>query len=881
MSTSTEIRDPRPIVVMKYGGTSVSSASHWGRIRDRVRERLAAGERPLLVASALEGVSNQLERLIAEAPLGQHTEILATLRAQHEALATALGLDGEPLIAETLESLGRLACGASLTGEVSPGLRARFMAHGELLSTRLGAAYLEAALGAEGQRVSWADVRDWLEADAPSGNTERRSYLTAHVSHAPDPDLRERLDHAPVDVWVTQGFIARGHGGNTVLLGRGGSDTSATVLAAKLSAARAEIWTDVPGIYTANPHLIPSARLLKALSYEEASEITSCGAKVLHPRCIRPAWDAQVPLHVRSTEHPELSGTCISDDAPESATEVKAIGIKQGVVLVSMDAEAMWHEAGFLARAFAVFERHRLSIDLVSTSETSVTVSLDARANVLDLDLLDALLGDLAEFCRARLVEPCAAVSLVGRHIGSLMHKLGSSLDVFSEQRLHLVSQAANDLNLTFVVDESKAEKVARKIHGELFAGAKPSAVFGPSWEELFDEASADDDRPREVFHPEPPWWRVRRDELVALAAEASPLFVYDQDSLDAAAERLLAMDNVDRVLYAIKANWHPEVIRRFDAAGLGFECVSPGELAHLTATLPDLDPGRVLFTPNFAPRKEYADALAMGVQVTLDNLHPLRAWPELFKDQPVFLRLDPGQGRGHHKYVHTAGNVSKFGISVDQCDELDALLDKSGARVVGLHAHAGSGILTPGNWSETAGFLGAMKERYPEVRVLDLGGGLGVVEKPGQQPLDLATVNENLARVRAAFPDVELWLEPGRYLVANAGVLLANVTQTKEKGSFSYVGIDAGMNTLMRPALYGAWHEIVNLSRLDERADRAVNVVGPICESGDTLGYDRHLPNPQEGDVLLIATAGAYGRAMSSSYNLRPPAAEHILRPV
>ena len=261
-----------------------------------------------------------------------------------------------------------------------------------------------------------------------------------------------------------------------------------------------------------------------------------------------------------------------------------------------------------------------------------------------------------------------------------------------------------------------------------------------------------------------------------------------------------------------------------------------------------------------------------------MDNLHPLRSWPEVFGGARILLRIDPGRGKGHHKHVRTAGNRSKFGIALDELEEAQALVRAAGATVVGLHAHAGSGIRSVGHWSETAALLAEVSAHFPEVEVLDLGGGLGVPEKPTDRPLDLEALELSLGAARAAMEGVALWLEPGRFLVAEAGVLLARVTQVKAKGRQSYVGIDAGMNSLLRPALYGAWHEIVNLTRLGEPAVCTASVVGPICETGDTLGAGRRLPNTVEGDVLLIGTAGAYGRAMASHYNLREPAAELLL---
>jgi diaminopimelate decarboxylase/aspartate kinase len=266
---------------------------------------------------------------------------------------------------------------------------------------------------------------------------------------------------------------------------------------------------------------------------------------------------------------------------------------------------------------------------------------------------------------------------------------------------------------------------------------------------------------------------------------------------------------------------------------------------------LPDKADGRILFTPNFAPRDEYEWGVNEGLRVTLDNLYPLKAWPELFAGQEIFIRIDPNEGGGHHEHVVTVGTQSKFGVSLDEIDELERLVKGANAKVIGIHAHSGSGILDPGNWHSVAMALLQVATRFPDVNVLDLGGGIG-----------------------KSHPQYNLWLEPGRYLVSGAGVLLTHVTQLKGKGDMRYLGVSTGINSLIRPALYGAWHEIVNLSRIDEPATESVTVVGPICETGDKLGSDRTFPNSEENDVVLIANVGAYGHVMSSRYNLReiPP---------
>ena len=370
-------------------------------------------------------------------------------------------------------------------------------------------------------------------------------------------------------------------------------------------------------------------------------------------------------------------------------------------------------------------------------------------------------------------------------------------------------------------------------------------------------------------------WWRSRRQELMAIASTGTPRYVYDTSAVTTAAAELKSLSAVDRLFYAVKANPNPGILRTLDATGVGFEAVSPGELARVRSLFPDIEVGRLLFTPNFAPRSEYAEAFASGITVTLDNLHPLREWPETLRGREVFLRVDTGLEAGHHSHVRTAGETSKFGIPLPELAEARALAAKHGTRITGLHAHVGSGILDADIWSETAAALAELSESFPDLKVLDLGGGLGIPDRRSGESLDLRRLDRGLRAVKRAYPGLELWLEPGRYLVAWAGVLLTQVTQLKGKGSLCYLGVDAGMNSLIRPALYGAHHEIVNLTRLSEPATTEYTVVGPICESGDVLGSARHLPESREGDVMLIADAGAYGHAMSSRYNLREPAAE------
>jgi diaminopimelate decarboxylase/aspartate kinase len=621
-------------------------------------------------------------------------------------------------------------------------------------------------------------------------------------------------------------------------------------------------------MFSANPRSTPTARLLRALHYDEAQEIASSGAKVLHPRCILPAKQGGIPLWIYATQTPKLEGTHISADSGAGAPQVKAVCVKKGITLISLDSPGMWHQVGFMADAFQIFKQHGMSVDQVSTSET---VSLDPTANTLDQAALERLTTALAGLCRVQLIGPCAQVSLVGRNIRGILHQLGEALELFADQRIHMVSQAANDLNFTFVVDEDQGDRLVQQLHELLIQPVRGDTVLGPTWEQLYGPSGAAAVRAQ-------PWWRTRRAELLAIAVQNDSAYVYDRASIAAAASALQSLTSVDQVFYAMKANPNTEVLRLLTGLGVGIECVSRGEVEHLLDAVPKLERSRILFTPNFAARDEYAWAFTQGLHVTIDNLYILRQWPETFSGREVLVRVDSGVGRGHHQHVRTAGQHSKFGVPVDELPELASIAAINRVAVVGLHAHPGSGIFDVNSWVETLQLLLAEATRFPQLRVVNIGGGLGVPESLEQATVDLAALDRVLAPVRALRTDLEVWMEPGRYLVAQAGVLIARVNQLKSKDDVHYVGIATGMNSLIRPALYGAWHDIVNLTRLDEPATMTANIVGPICESGDYLGHDRQLPNTVENDVLLVATTGAYGRAMSSNYNLRAPAAEFMI---
>ncbi len=308
------------VTVLKFGGSSVAKVAHWQTIADQINNQLETGKRPVLVLSALKNVSNQLEQLLHYSVSGNFRQPVEQIKDLHIDFSKALGLSIhkqlQPWFSQ-LESACRLI---SDEQSISPKYHAEVLAIGELLSTTIGAAYLIE----KGYKVFWHDARTLLEGKLSSDPWHH--YTSNECDYTNKPALRKQLfdNLSNNSVVVTQGFIAADQFGDTILLGREGSDTSAAYLSSILGANQLEIWTDVTGVFSANPKQTPNAQVLGKLSYREAYVMAQFGAKVLHPRVIQPAREANIPIQVKSTCEPDHEGTRIDIEGNDSQL-IKAI----------------------------------------------------------------------------------------------------------------------------------------------------------------------------------------------------------------------------------------------------------------------------------------------------------------------------------------------------------------------------------------------------------------------------------------------------------------------------------------------------------------------------------------------------------------------------
>ena len=453
-------RDDAMSLVMKFGGTSVADPDAINRLIGIVREQQAkTGSAPLVVVSALSGVTDTLVAIAQLAEDGASGPAAAEVQAlleRHISVATAVTNESRTrVLADVrleIEELNGLVHALSVLREVSPRSRDAVHAVGELVSSRIVAA----AFADHGMRSAWVDARTVLITDA------------GHNAAAPDmmetcDRVRERV--APLlaegKIVVLGGFIGATASGITSTLGRGGSDYSAAIFGSCLGVDEIQIWTDVDGMLTADPRIVPQPRLVPQLSFAEASELAYFGAKVLHPSTIAPAVKLGIPVYVFNSRNPTGTGTRITFEAPHRP--VTAIAGKKNVTVIKVRSARMLMAHGVLRRIFEVFEKHRTSVDVVATSEVSVSVTID------DTTHLEALLNDLQPLGDVSVERNRGILALVGSGMSDDSQAMARALAALEGARVHMVSLSASGINLTLIVDGDQVDAGMRRLHAAFF----------------------------------------------------------------------------------------------------------------------------------------------------------------------------------------------------------------------------------------------------------------------------------------------------------------------------------------------------------------------------------------------------------------------------
>ena len=446
---------------MKFGGTSVANYEAVSRMISIVEGRLA--ERPVVVVSALSKVTDLLYRLADAAAASDREaveDMLVELRERHLNLAKQL-LEGhndkyseaKKCIDGICDSLASFVGAVCSLGELTPRSKAKIISNGEWLSSNI----ICHAMNARGIRTGFVDARsimitsnDYLKGEPIISEIQTRA-----------PEEIEKA-YAGQDAVITQGFISSSENGEPTVLGRGGSDYSASLIGMAMDATRIEIWTDVDGVRTADPRVVENTRSIEKISFEEAAEMAHFGAKVLHPLTIEPAVMKNIPVYVLNSMNPSGKGTAILKD--EFIKDgVKSVSFKENILLLNIFSTRMINVSGFLQKVFAIFSKYKVSVDLISTSEANISLTMDGNQNI------NRVVEELSEFAQVDVDRDKSQISVIGKNIGNLKGVLKQTMASLSGCNVYMISQGASFVNISFVVDRSSLREAVNATHNCLF----------------------------------------------------------------------------------------------------------------------------------------------------------------------------------------------------------------------------------------------------------------------------------------------------------------------------------------------------------------------------------------------------------------------------
>lgn len=453
------------MIVMKFGGTSVQDSQAIDRIATIVRERLP--ESPVVVVSALARITDQLLAMAAAAGAGDREQALTLSRAARERhFSTASELLGtsafaqiHPELEADFNALDDLLRGIVAVGELTLRSTDNVAGLGERVSSKIVAA----AFSVRGIDATAVDSRQCLVTDA---NFTRAIPQFEETNSRLTEIVQPLLGRGRVP--IMGGFIASTREGVPTTLGRGGSDFTAAIVGAGLGAQRIEIWTDVDGMMTTDPNLCPAVRRIKNISFEEAAELAYFGAKVLHPATLLPAIQKNIPVLVLNSRNPKCEGTKITATARRTTNIFKAIAAKKRITVVDVVATRMLMAHGFLKSIFDVFARHRCPVDMVSTSEVSVSVTVDSNESIA------AIAADLAHLADVKYEGRKAIVCLVGENIRGTPGIAAKVFGAIPDVSIHMISQGASEINISFVIDEADVPQVVSRLHSVFFSEVDP-----------------------------------------------------------------------------------------------------------------------------------------------------------------------------------------------------------------------------------------------------------------------------------------------------------------------------------------------------------------------------------------------------------------------
>lgn len=444
--------------VAKFGGTSVANFDAMSACADIIT---ADTNTRVVVLSASAGVTNYLVELANGCELSRRNDILNAVRTIQFNIIEKL--QKPEMVIEKIEHylthIKALAESASLATSLA--LTDEIICHGEMMSTCI----FTQLLNERNFPAVWVDVRDVVSTDSHFGKAAPNDEKTVQQANAVIKPLLEQGK-----VVITQGFIGRDDEGKTTTLGRGGSDYSAALLAEVLNANDVLIWTDVPGIYTTDPRIVSAAKRIDTISFNEAAEMATFGAKVLHPATLLPAVRSNIPVFVGSSKAPEQGGTWVTRD-PQPRPTFRALALRRNQILLTLSSLSMLHSQGFLANVFTILAKHKISVDVVTTSEVSIAITLDKTGSTSSgLDILsDDLLAELREVCKVNVETDLALVAIIGNNLHTQAGIAKQLFETLSPYNVRLISYGASTNNVCTLVKNKEADEIIQALHSALF----------------------------------------------------------------------------------------------------------------------------------------------------------------------------------------------------------------------------------------------------------------------------------------------------------------------------------------------------------------------------------------------------------------------------
>ena len=457
------------MIVMKFGGTSVANFEAITRTIFIIGSKL--DKKPVVVVSALSKITDLLYAISDAALAGdvvKTDELLAQLRKRHvdltgELLAQSVLKDeAVAKVNEICDGLDKIAFAVCSLGELSDRNKAVIISTGEYLSSTI----IAYAMNSKGIRTKWVDSRTMMITNNAYLKAEPVVDAIAEVAPALVAQAYEGMDAI-----IMQGFVGVTADGEPTVLGRGGSDYSASLIGMAVDAERIEIWTDVDGVLTADPRRVKNTKYLEKISFEEAAEMAHFGAKVLHPLTIEPAVKKNIPLYVLNSMNPSGKGTAIlRNELIEDG--VKSVSFKENIKVINIFSMKMINTSGFLRRVFEIFSENKISVDLISTSEANISVTVDASENI------DKLVAELSEFCDVIVDDDKSQISVIGKNIVRLNGMLKKTFAPLKRCNVYMISQGASFVNISFVVDREELTEVVQDLHDHLFDNPEEFETF-------------------------------------------------------------------------------------------------------------------------------------------------------------------------------------------------------------------------------------------------------------------------------------------------------------------------------------------------------------------------------------------------------------------